>query len=161
MKNLSNNTVKRIIKRDITFERWGSLLLFDSRSCLKLYQWQEGVGRCQVWLTLIDTGSGLQGLLTGGEKPHVGGVVLATPRPSLRGEGWSSDVYMTPVPGHKDVEVARTMAEILAQEILSPVSITSGIHSDHLNSEELDEIMRNCRNLTQAALRSLKSVTKA
>ncbi|WP_088189053.1 hypothetical protein [Desulfosporosinus sp. FKA] len=130
--------------------------MLDQHSELMSYQWQEGVGRCHVRLTLIDTGNGLQGLLTGGEKPHVGGVVLALPRPSLQGEGWSSDVYIIPVPGHKDVEVARTMAEALAQEILFPVTITSGIHSDHLNSQELGQIIQNCNNLTQTVLNFLK-----
>lgn len=132
-------------------------MLLDSPTHLKLWQWQEGEGRCQIFLTLIDTGNGLQGLLTGGEKPHVGGVVLALPRPSLSGEGWSSDVYITPVPGHKDVDVARTMAEILAQELMFPVTITSGIHSDHLGPEELTEIIQNCKNITQSALELLQS----
>lgn len=131
--------------------------MFDKHLELMSYQWQEGVGRCQVRLTLIDTGNGLQGLLTGGEKPHVGGVVLALPRQSLQGEGWSSDVYITPVPGHKDVEVARTMAEALAQAILFPVTITAGIHSDHLNSQELGQIIQNCNNLTQTVLNFLES----
>lgn len=121
------------------------------------WEWHEGEGRCQIILTLIDTGNGIQGLLTGGEKPHVGGVVLALPRPSLSGAGWSSDVYITPVPGHKDVDVARTIAETLARELRNPVVITSGIHSDNLESSELREIINNCTKLTQTALASLKS----
>lgn len=120
------------------------------------WEWQEGEGRCQIILTIIDTGNGLQGLLTGGEKPHVGGVVLALPRPSFSGLGWSSDVYVTPVPGHKDVDVARTLAETLAREIRSPVVITSGIHSDNLIPSELSKIINNCKKLTQIALASLK-----
>lgn len=104
----------------------------------------------------MDTGNGLNGLLTGGEKPHVGGVVLAIPRPSLSGEGWRADVYITPVPGHKDVDVARTVADTLARELRCPVVLTAGIHSDHLSSEELSEIISHCDTLTQTALTSLK-----
>ncbi|WP_407308816.1 hypothetical protein [Desulfosporosinus sp. SB140] len=136
-------------------------MLLDNLAHLKLWQWQEGEGRCQIFLTLIDTGNGLQGLLTGGEKPHVGGVVLALPRPSLSGEGWSSDVYITPVPGHKDVDVGRATAEILAQELVLPVTITSGIHSDHLNPKELREIIQNCNSATQEAVKLLKSIEKS
>ena len=125
---------------------------------LPSWEWQEGEGRCQISLTLVDTGNGINGLLTGGEKPHVGGVVLALPRPSHSGEGWSSDVYITPVPGHKDVDVARTVAETLARELRCPVVITSGIHSDNLEPEELSEIICHCNTLAQTALASLKSL---
>lgn len=124
---------------------------------LPVWQGQEGEGRCQISLILMDTGNGLNGLLTGGGKPHVGGVVLALPRPSLSGKGWSTDVYITPVPGHKDVDVARTIAEKLARELRCPVVVTAGIHSDHLCPEELREIICHCDTLTQTALASFKS----
>lgn len=125
---------------------------------LPIWQWQEGEGRCHISLTLMDTGDGIHGLLTGGEKPHVGGVVLAIPRPSLRGEGWSADIYITPVPGHKDVDVARTVAATLASELRFPVVITAGIHSDQLCAEELREIISHCESLTQKALASINSI---
>jgi len=123
---------------------------------LPIWQGQEGEGRCQITLTLTDTGDGIHGLLTGGEKPHVGGVVLALPRLSLRGEGWSADVYITPVPGHKDVDVARTIAETLARELRCPVVVTAGIHSDNLCPEELRKIICHCVTLTETALASFK-----
>lgn len=119
---------------------------------LPIWQGQEGEGRCRITLNLTDTGDGIHGLLTGGEKPHVGGVVLALPRPSLQGEGWSADVYITPVPGHKDVEVARTVAETLARELQLSVVITAGIHSDALSLEELGKIIKHCETLTVSAL---------
>lgn len=123
-----------------------------------VWQWQEGEGRCKIALTLMDTGNGIHGLLTGGEKPHVGGVVLALPRPSISGKGWSADIYITPIPGHKDVDVARTVAETLARELRVPVTITAGIHSDHLCLEELEEIISHCDTLIQTALASLNSM---
>ena len=124
---------------------------------LPIWQGQEGEGRCQISLILIDTGNGLNGLLTGGGKPHIGGVVLALPRPSLSGKGWSADVYITPVPGHKDVDVARTVADTLARELQCPVVVTAGIHSDELGPEELREIIFHCDTLIQSALASFKS----
>jgi len=121
-----------------------------------IWQGREGEGRCQISLILQDTGNGINGLLTGGEKPHVGGVVLALPRPSLRGEGWSADLYITPVPGHKDVDLARTVAASLARELRCSVVVTAGIHSDNLCSEELSKMICHCETLTQAALAALK-----
>lgn len=124
---------------------------------LPVWQGQEGEGRCQISLILMDTGNGLNGLLTGGGKPHIGGVVLALPRPSLSGKGWSADVYITPVPGHKDVDVARTVADTLARGLRFPVVVTAGIHVDHLSPEELDQIISHCATLTQDALASFKA----
>jgi len=120
------------------------------------WQGQEGEGRCQITLSLTDTGHGIQGLLTGGEKPHIGGMVLALPRPSLSGEGWSADLYITPVPGHKDVDVARTVAESLARELRVPVAITAGIHSDHLCPEELSQLIGHLKKLTANAIAVFK-----
>lgn len=122
-----------------------------------LWQGVEGAGRCQISLTLLDTGQGINGLLVGGEQPHIGGVVLALPRPSLSGEGWSEDVFITPVPGHKDVEVARSVAGLLARELQCPVVVTAGIHSDQLSTEELKLIVHDCDRLAHAALGVIKS----
>lgn len=130
-------------------------MLDNKLTDLSIWQGKEGEGRCQISLTLTDTGNGLNGILVGGEKPHVGGVVLALPRPSLKGQGWSADVFIMPVPGHKDVEVARKAAETLARELRCPVVITAGIHSDNIRLEELNEIISHCDTLTQAALKSL------
>lgn len=130
----------------------------DKLHACPTWQGQEGQGRCQVSLTLQNTGNGINGLLIGGEKPHVGGVVLALPRPSLQGKGWSSDLFITPVPGHKDVEVARKVADLLAREFRCPVVVTAGIHSDGLNQEELSLIIRHCESLAQAGLAAFKQV---
>ncbi|HEY8909331.1 MAG TPA: hypothetical protein VIM51_03490 [Desulfosporosinus sp.] len=124
---------------------------------LPVWQGQEGEGRCRISLILMDTGHGINGLLTGGGKPHVGGVVMALPRQSLSGTGWSSDVYIMPVPGHKDVEVAQTVADSLSRGLRCPVVVTAGIHSDNLCSEELSQIIRHCDTLTQTALAWLRT----
>ena len=119
-----------------------------------------GEGRCHLSLTLIDTGSGLNGVLTGGEKPHVGGVALAVPRPSLSGEGWSSDLYLTPVPQHKDVELAGPLAEKLARLLRQPVVITAGVHSNSLTTDELMIIRKNYKYLTEQVILSLEEIMR-
>lgn len=107
---------------------------------MKDWVYHYGSGRVNLQLQLLDTGNGLQGLLTGGETPHIGGVVLAVPRQSLTGEGWSTDLYITPVPNHKDVDFASPLANALARLSHSPVVITAGIHSDSITSEELEQL---------------------
>lgn len=117
----------------------------------------EGEGRCALSLMIIDTGAGIQGLLTGGEKPHIGGSVLGIPRPSLTGEGRGVDLFVIPVPGHKDVEVARFLAERLARGLNQIVTISAGIHSAQITDAELRAIQRSCEKLGEAALERLAS----
>ena len=62
---------------------------------------------CLLYTSALDTGNGICLCLTGGEAPHVGGVVLAAPRPSLTGQGNSCDLWTATVPGHKDVYLAQ------------------------------------------------------
>lgn len=123
----------------------------------KPIQLELGEGRCKIALMLIDTGEGIQGLLTGGEQPHIGGCVLSVPRPSLTGEGWSVDLYITPVPNHKDVDVARLLAERLGLTVRKPIAITAGIHSDQLTSQELKNIQTNCSIITEQAIEIFNS----
>ncbi|CAA7601823.1 Hypothetical protein DEACI_2492 [Acididesulfobacillus acetoxydans] len=120
-------------------------------------QLAAGSGRFRISLLLHDTGSGLHGFLGGGDKAHVGGVVLALPRPSLSGRGVGVDSYIIPVPGHKDTEVARPLAEKLARALNQVVVISAGIHLEKLTSDELVQIEEGCGMLATQALAALRS----
>lgn len=119
---------------------------------LKETEWEieKGAGKCRVSLKVINTGRGIQALLTGGDSPHIGGVVMAVPRQSLdkNKKELSADYYIMPVPGHKDVEVARLAAESLFKEYQTVVTVSAGIHSDDLSSEEIKQIIEHCRECT-------------
>jgi len=112
--------------------------------------WQASLGekRLKVTLTMLCTKAGIHGILTGGELPHVGGVVLALPRRSLaHADQWSADLFIAPVPGHKDTDVAGRVASLLAKELKQPVVVSAGIHSDCLNAEEIQAIAFTCEQL--------------
>lgn len=123
---------------------------------MKDWVYHYGTGRVHLLLQLYDTGNGLQGLLTGGETPHIGGVVLAVPRKSLTGDGWSADLYITPVPNHKDVDFASPLANSLARLSHSPVVITAGIHSDLITSEELDQLRSNFNSMMEQVCQEIE-----
>ena len=117
-----------------------------------------GEGSFAVRLSLIDTGRGLSGTLTGGDSPHVGRVVLAVPRASLaNAENPSCDLYTVPVPGHLDYVVAQRMATELCRSTGQPVSITSGIHIDHATPGDISLIEEICRELTRFAIKELST----
>ena len=48
------------------------------------------------------------------------------------GEGLSCDLYITPVPGHKDTDVAVLVAAYLCKKFSVPVSVAAGMHSDNI-----------------------------
>jgi hypothetical protein len=118
-----------------------------------MYEISKGEGKYQVLLRLWDTSNGLVGSLTGGEAPHVGGVVLAVPRPSLAGSGISCDQWLIPVPGHKDLEVAAPLAKQICSYMCVSVSLTAGIHIDRATTEDIVKIKANCLEVGREFLR--------
>ena len=104
-----------------------------------------GTGKYKVCLEVIRHDEGLTAVLTGGEKTHVGAVVLALPRQSLTGEGSSCDCYVLPVPGHKDDVVAKTAAETLCLALNEPVCVSAGIHLDNASREDIELLTEACR----------------
>ena len=75
-------------------------------------------------------------VVIGGDKPHVGSVVLAQPFTSPRDsnkQGVSCSV-MT-VPPHKEEAVARPIAEAVCAASGRVTVVTAGIHEDDLDAE--------------------------
>ncbi|MDR2779966.1 MAG: hypothetical protein LBB28_02450 [Synergistaceae bacterium] len=116
----------------------------------------EGSGRHEVMCGCIITQGGLIAHLLGGEKPHVGGVVLSLPRQSLTGGGIGCDSWVLPLPGHKDVIVGRMFAETLCKSLNLPVSLTAGIHIGNATDDDIAEISRNCDALAARLLEVIR-----
>lgn len=110
-----------------------------------MYEINAGEGKHQVCLRLWETMDGWIGSLTGGETPHVGGVVLAVPRDSLTGAGTSCDIWAIPVPGHLDNEVAVPLVKQICVNRGVAVSLTAGIHIDNATSADIALIRENCQ----------------
>ena len=84
----------------------------------------SGEGRCRLQLTVTLTAAGVNLLITGGEKEHIGGMVLCLPRPSLSGAGIGVDAWVVPVPGHKDVHLAESAGMIICRALGEAVAVT-------------------------------------
>ncbi len=96
--------------------------------------------------------------LLGGEKPHVGGIVLAAPRAQVREGGRFEDVWDIPVPGHLDTIAALPVARALCRYSMLPVSVTSGIHVDEASPADIERLLENCE---RALARLLEFLEKA
>lgn len=89
----------------------------------------------------------------GGEKPHIGAVSVAQPRPSLKDPAvTSSTASVFCFLGHKEDELARAAAEILAASLDTNVVVTAGIHWDNIEQVSIRKVIRNSEILLDMIL---------
>ena len=101
----------------------------------------------------------------GGEKPHIGAVAVAQPRPSLKDpEVTSASASVICLVGHKEDELAKAAAEILAAALNTHVVVTAGIHWDNLDSQGIQRIIQNSEvlvdNILEKCLAEFPSLKK-
>lgn len=98
-------------------------------------------------------GDDLLVVLAGGEKPHIGSVVLAEAQPSSADDSHRSVTsQVLNRPPHKEEAVARPAAEVLAGRLGVPVLVVSGIHYQGLNAEGVEAVKAICRELVERYL---------
>ena len=89
-------------------------------------------------------GDDLVVMLSGGDRPHIGCVIQAVPRPSLTNDGsisvTSSVLNLT---GHKDEFLCRKLAEKRCRETGKVVVCTGGVHIDNIKEEQIRELLDN------------------
>ncbi len=94
----------------------------------------------------------------GGEKPHIGAVSVAQPRPSLKDpEITSATASVICLPGHKEDELAKATSEILAAALNTPVVVTAGIHWDNISKEGIQKVIGNSKILVDMILERIAS----
>ena len=92
----------------------------------------------------------------GGERPHVGCVVLAQPLPSkVPGKRWSPSCSVLTIPPHKEEPIARGIAARLAETLGRVAVVTAGVHDDNLDAEGIACYLRLGRELEEELARRL------
>lgn len=115
-----------------------------------------GEGKHRVRLMATLTGEGLVLSLLGGEKPHVGAVVLSIPRPSLADpRRLSCNSVVVPLVGHKDDEIAKPLAEKVAKTTGQPVVLTAGLHIEGATLRDITLLRQNSRRACAGLLKEL------
>ena len=88
-----------------------------------------------------EMGDGLCVNIYGGDRAHIGSVAIAEPRPSLTGDGSISATVSTyNCVGHKDGEVADTVAQALASRLNRRTVVVCGIHYAVVSPELFEAI---------------------
>jgi len=97
-----------------------------------------GEGRTKVWLEVQEIGEDIVITVGGGERPHIGGVVLKVPDEEIR---------TLPIGTHRDLEILVPIAEAAFEKYGKTVVVAGGIHVDDATEEEIQTIVRNCERL--------------
>lgn len=87
-------------------------------------------------------GSDILICLSGGSHPHIGCVVQAVPRPSLKGDGTvSATSSVLNLTGHKEEVLCRMLAEKVCCACNAVVVCTGGFHLDNITPAQISEVM--------------------
>ncbi len=100
----------------------------------------SGKGKYKVWLKQEKIGDNLLFVLGGGEKPHIGGVVICEPdkkTQAIRLEGHFDDIVLKPI------------AEAACKKYKTKVVAVGGIHVDNATKEEINLLVKNCKNIVK------------
>jgi hypothetical protein len=95
---------------------------------------EEGPGQRHLVATVAVVGEDLVVAVGGGERPHVGCAVLATPYAAKTAAGpWSASCSVLTIPPHKEEPIARGIATRLAAALGRVVVVTAGVHDDDID----------------------------
>lgn len=86
----------------------------------------------------------------GGEKPHIGAVAVAQPRPSLKDpDSTSASASVICIPGHKEDDLSKTISLKLSSALNTNVVVTAGIHWDNISDEGIKMVIKNSELLAE------------
>ncbi len=92
---------------------------------------------------------GVQVLLYGGEKSHIGAVSV------IDEEGKAQQIQF---PGHKEQQLCESWSERIWQDIQEPVAVIAGIHYDGLTREQIGQIVKITEEMKKECVLRLNSL---
>jgi hypothetical protein len=97
-----------------------------------------GRGKFKVWLSHQRIGEDHVFFLGGGERAHVGSVVIAQP-------GKEPQVIL--LEGHRDDVVLLPIAKLACEKYGTAVVVVGGVHVENASKEDIGRLVENCRHL--------------
>ena len=98
----------------------------------------SGKGKYKIFLEKKELDDDLIYILGGGEKSHIGGIVICEPGKKPR---------VIKFEGHYDYIVLEPLAVEACKKYKKKVVSIGGIHIDNATKEEIDLIVKNCKEL--------------
>lgn len=120
-----------------------------SRGRFKIYAWVQEVGQdilVSIW---------------GGNRPHIGAIGMAIPRPNLKDpKRWSATSSNFTFVGHKEDILVKKISEKMAILLKRNVVVTAGVHWDDITPKEIKTIENLVKRLPDQILKKFPSAKK-
>lgn len=101
-------------------------------------RFSETFRAAKIALEALPMGRDIAISVSGGERPHIGAVAVAQPRPSLADpQKVSATTSVIALLGHKEDMLARGLAARVAAAIDGVAVVSCGIHYDGLSDDEI------------------------
>ncbi|MGL5191761.1 MAG: hypothetical protein ACRC7S_19130 [Cetobacterium sp.] len=112
------------------------------------YKLELSFADCFIYVKNI--GADINIIFSGGDKPHIGSVVLSVPRESLKNDGTiSATTSVLNVLGHKDEEICRILAEGFCKKYNSLTLCSGGFHIENISTENILELIDSVKNFIE------------
>jgi len=98
----------------------------------------SGKGKYKVWLEQKKIGKNLVYFLGGGEKPHIGSIIVCE-------NGKKTKIIK--FQNHYDYIVLKPIAEAAFKKYKTKVLVLGGVHVDNATEEEINILVKNCNAL--------------
>ena len=100
----------------------------------------SGKGKYKVFLERKELDDDLIYILGGGEKSHIGGMIFCEP---------GREPIIIKLEGHYDYMVLEPIALGASKKYNKKVVAIGGVHVDNASKEEIEILVRNCKDLTK------------
>jgi hypothetical protein len=112
-----------------------------------------GCGKYILEAVVTRTCEGINIYVGGGEKPHIGSIVVSQPRYSLSGDGTiSCTTSVFNLVGHKDDIIAIPLAEKLCIKTNQVIAVSAGVHVDNATTEDIKNLKKVGEELIEKIL---------
>ena len=100
----------------------------------------SGEGKFKVWLRQLKIGEDRIYILGGGEKPHIGGLVICQPYKKPQSISLES---------HYDYIVLEIIANAACRKYNKTSVAIGGIHIENASKEDIDRLIKNCKEIAE------------
>jgi hypothetical protein len=100
----------------------------------------SGKGKYKVFLEKKELDDDLIYTLGGGERSHIGGIIFCEP---------GKEPIVIRLEGHYDYIVLEPIALEASKKYNKKVVAIGGVHIDNASKEEIEILVRNCKDLTK------------
>ncbi|QDR81443.1 hypothetical protein [Sporomusa termitida] len=133
----------------------------ESNNQIEMRKLSWGTGVHKIEAAVCICGTDVVVVLAGGTGYHIGAVALGIPRPSLADSSQvSASASVLCVTGHQEDMLARNAARKIAAAIHCRVTVVAGIHIDKISTEDISQLIVNCKLLIKKIITDLNSLKK-